>query len=110
MTNLPNPRHNPVAPAAPAGSAVEGNPGSFNWRTEPCGECNGAGFTLEARRYSGEFYGECVEVPCHACERGEIDAACAGCDHIAPLNDDMLCERCSALVEVEWLGNGRLVA
>lgn len=79
-------------------------PEVFAWRLSPCPNeaCDDGRETIVDRRGY-------TTTRCEECEgRGEVDASCADCLCIAPLNLDGFCEDCACLVEIETLGPGRI--
>lgn len=70
-------------------------PPAFSYRTVDCEECNGDGYVLETASVRGEaFDADWIEVPCEECNRGQVDACCADCSRMVPLNVDGVCRDC----------------
>lgn len=68
----------------------------FRERTTAC-HCND-GKTYYAANYAGERIGELVEQPCDDCEgTGIIEAGCAHCEHVVPLDDEGFCDCCASI-------------
>lgn len=68
----------------------------YSYRTTDCEECRGRGNVGGYARVAGEAYDcEPVEWPCAECDgSGEIDAACAECCRVLPLDSEGFCEEC----------------
>ena len=68
---------------------------TYAWRTVDCLACSEG--KIE-RTYSGGFY----SIGCAECDgAGEVDASCAECDVIRPLNADGVCSDCALTNQVE---------
>ena len=93
-TPFNHPRSAVAGPRLPEGATARESL-NYSWRTDLCLDCDSATGSRG----------------CETCEgSGEVTAACVGCFNCYPLNDDGECADCASLVEVEWLGDGRLVA
>lgn len=81
---------------------------TFAYTTTPCTFCDSGKATLIE---SIGFY----SIVCPECDgAGEVDASCAECSCITPINADGLCERCNdaneltlVAFEAKYLGGGR---
>lgn len=68
---------------------------TFAIRTTPCPECND-GHTYRPIRWSGEQFGEWVDERCDECAgTGLVEAGCASCEHIVPLDEHGFCACCA---------------
>ena len=66
-----------------------------------CPGCNGHGKVAEVDHYGY------IDLRCDECMGfGLVDASCACCDRIEPIDDDGFCRDCSMVVTVEDTGDG----
>ena len=96
----------PCAPTRLTDRPVEAGP-TYSFRTVDCDECEGAGCFHSAVHVATEYLdADLSEFPCEACEgSGEVDAACADCLVVRPLDDEGFCQPCaeaSILSADEW--------
>lgn len=74
----------------------------YRSRTITCDDCGGTGQQHGVAAVRGEYFdAEPLSHDCGGCDGlGEIDALCAECLVVRPLNDDGLCVRCNDASEL----------
>jgi len=70
---------------------------TYAYRQVLCSECGGEGTNLTIARMSGEAIdSDWAEGPCSECNgMREIDASCANCLRILPLDSEGYCQQCT---------------
>lgn len=76
-------------PSCPTEAAGAPNRLNYSFRTTDCDTCGGHRFVTDI---GDDGF---VARHCGECERGQVDATCADCLVVKPLDDEGFCERCA---------------